>query len=558
MPTAPLPSPDPWRSLRWVAPVSLIVLGLATTSAGFRNQFTQDDLPLVVSNATVHSLMPPSQFFTHPYWDDPFAHSLYRPLLTATLAIEWAVGGGNPLLYRVVSAALLIAAGIALFRLAAQLLPVGAAWAVAALFVVHPLHVEATAPAVNQGELMVGLLLSLATAAYIRARRAGGPGPATSAILVLLYAIAALYRETGLIFPLLLLAAECTVLSNPRERERGSRGIRPLYLGLGLVAALVLAARSLVLAGDVVGTVPAEALARSGLAGRALTMLGVVPTWLRLLVWPAALQADYGPNEIVAASGWGAAQWAGALIIAGWAAGVLSWRRKSPGLAFGLLWTAVALLPVSNVLVPTGILLAERTLLLASAGAVLTAGATLAEIWGNPEAPMARMLRWPVAAALGVLLLLGVLRSRSRSRDWTDQKTLLQQTVLDAPRSYGAHLAISRFLADSESRGVAEAHYREAIALKPVLLDQERSMADQYRLAGFCRPAVRHYRGPLLFHPDDLAVRRSLVTCLLELKRYDEVVAVAQAGTQDPGQGAFFREAIRIADSALAAPSRTP
>ena len=557
MPTAPPRFPSPLRSLRWVAPLSLIVLGLATTSAGFRNQFTQDDLPLVVSNATVHSLLPPTKFFTHPYWDDPFAHSLYRPLLTATLAVEWAVGGGNPLLYRVVSALLLLAVGIALFRLAALLLPAGAAWAGAALFMVHPLHVEATAPAVNQGELVVGLLLCLASAAYIRARRAGGPGPAASAILVLLYAVAALYRETGLILPLLLLAAECTVLRNPQGRDGGAGGLRSLYLALGLVAALVLAARSLVLGGDVVGTVPAEALAQSGLAGRALTMLGVVPTWLRLLVWPAALQTDYGPNEIVAATGWGAAQWAGALIVVAWAVCVLAWRRKSPVLAFGLLWTAIALLPVSNVLVPTGILLAERTLFLASAGVALAAGATLAAIWKRTEAPPG-LVRWPVAAAVGGLLVLGMLRSNSRSRDWTDQKTLLEQTALDAPRSYAAHLALSRFLADSGSRSVAEAHYREAIALKPVLLDQERSMADQYRLAGFCRPAVRHYRGPLLLRPGDVAVRKSLVTCLLELERYDEVGAVAGAATQDPAQGAFFREAIRVADSALAAPRRTP
>lgn len=544
---------SPWpRSLRWVPLFSLALLALATTSAGFQNRFTQDDLSLVVSNATVHSLQSPTKFFTHPYWDDPFAHSLYRPLLTATLAVEWALGGGSPLVFRVVSALLLLAAGFAVFRLAAVLLPGKAAWAAAALFVVHPVHVEATVQAVNQGELLVGLLLCLATALYLRARRSGELSPRTLATLVLLYVAASLYRETGLILPLLLLAAECTVLSdNPRVD-------RHLYLGLGLAAALVLGARSLVLAGDVVGTVPAEALAGSGLGGRALTMLGVVPHWLRLLLWPAALQTDYGPNEIVAATRWGTAQWMGALSLAGWAAAVWVSRRRSPVLAFGLLWAAIALLPVSNVLVPTGITLAERTLFLSSAGVVLAAGAVLAAICGTAEAPLSRVSRWPVAAALAVLLVLGVLQSRSRSQVWADQQTLLRQTALDAPRSYAAHLALSRFLGDSGSRAVAEAHYRQAVTLKPALLEQERSMADQFRLAGFCRPAVRHYRGPLLLRPDDVAVRKSLVACLLELGRYDEVAALAGAATQDSRQGSFFREAIRIADSALAASRRRP
>jgi tetratricopeptide (TPR) repeat protein len=360
---------------------------------------------------------------------------------------------------------------------------------------------------------------------------------------------ASLYRETGLVLPLLLLAAEFTVLRDQAHLNR------PLYLGFGLAAALVLAARSLVLAGDVVGTVPAEALAGSGLGGRALTMLGVVPHWLRLLLWPAALQTDYGPREIVAATGWGLAQWAGALIIGAWAAAVLAWRRRSPVLAFGLLWTAIALLPVSNVLVPTGITLAERTLLLSSVGAVLVAGAVFAALWSVQVSPV-RLVRWPALAALTLLLVLGVLRSRSRSRVWSDQQTLLQQTVLDAPRSYAAHLALSRFLGDSGSRAAAEAHYRQAIALKPVLLDQERSMAEQYRLAGYCRPALRHYRGPLLLRPEDLAVRKAMVACLLELERYDEVGPIARIGAQDAAEGAFFREAIRIADSALAAPRR--
>lgn len=547
-----MPAKPVQRFVRWVPPLSLALLALASTSTGFENRFTQDDLPLVVSNATVHSLLPPTRFFTHPYWDDPFAHSLYRPLLTATLAVEWAVGGGNPLFYRVVSAVLLIACGLAVFRLAALFLPQGAAWAAAALFVVHPVHVEATAQAVNQGELMVGLLLSLATALYVRARRFGELGRGTVAILVLLYLAASLYRETGLILPLLLIAAEATVLSDR------ARITRPLYLGFGLAGAVVLAARSLVLAGDVVGTVPAEALANSGLAGRALTMLGVVPDWLRLLLWPAALQADYGPNELVTASGWGTAQWGGALIIGAWATAVLACRRRSPVLAFGLLWAAIALLPVSNVLVPTGITLAERTLFLSSVGAVLTAGAILAAIWGATEAQRSRVMHWPIAAAVAVLLVLGVLRSRSRSQVWADQETLLQQTALDAPRSYAAHLALSRFVGDSGSRAVADSHYRQAVALKPKLLDQERTMADQFRLAGLCRPAVRHYRGPLLVRPQDLEVRKLLVSCLLELGHYAEVGVIARAGTQDPGQGAFFREAIRIADSALAAPSRTP
>ena len=43
----------------------------------------------------------------------------------------------------------------------------------------------------------------------------------------------------------------------------------------------------------------------------------------------------------------------------------------------------MALLPVSNLLVPTGIMLAERTLMLPSVGLMLAVGATLESVRGR-------------------------------------------------------------------------------------------------------------------------------------------------------------------------------
>jgi hypothetical protein len=251
-------------------------------------------------------------------------------------------------------------------------------------------------------------------------------------------------------------------------------------------------------------------MAGAGLGGRALTMLGVVPQWTRLLFWPAHLQADYGPNEIVTATGWGGAQWAGLAILAAGGCILVAARRRVPAFAFGLSWMAVALIPVSNVLVPTGITLAERTLFLASAGAALAAGAILALAWraGGGKAPVALVL---------LLVTLGAWRSRSRVRVWQDQKTLLHQTVADAPKSYVAHLALVRFLEDSGSAAAAASHYRQAAMLKPDLVAQDHALGDRYRAAGFCRPAVRLYRRGLSVVPGDARLRASLVSCLLEL-----------------------------------------
>ena len=539
------------RAPPWLAAsLSLALLGAATTAGGFGNAFVQDELPLILKNRTIHALSAPASFFTQPYWHDPFPPALYRPLATTAHAVQWKLGGGSPRPFRWVSAALLIGAGLTLYGLGCLLLPPWGAWIAAALFVVHPLHVEATALAINQGELVVGLMLCLATALYVRARNSRGFSPGTIAALALCYLVAMLFKENGLVMPGLFLAAELTVIADTRPWRTRIKELRPLYLLLALVLALVVAVRTLVLGGDSVGTPPAEALTGTGPVGRALTMLAVVPEWFRLLFWPAHLQADYGPREIAAATGWRVNQWIGAGVLLAWGTAALWSRRRAPAFAFALLWIGVAVLPVSNVLVPTGIALAERTLFLASAGATLALGTLASLPW--PSRRLAMPMRWVAGTGVAILLALGLIRSTSRAQIWRTQESLLEHTVVDAPRSYGAHLALGRFLDDSGKTSLAEPHFREAAALNPGLPDRERRLGDQFRLNGLCRPAVRHYRLPLAARPEDVVVRASSVACLLHLGRFEEARVTAEPGLNDPRSRAYFERAIRTADSALA------
>jgi hypothetical protein len=529
-----------------------VVIGLAASGSSLRNRFVQDDLPLILVNETVHSLRSPWRFVTEPYWNDPFPAALYRPLATATHAVQWKLGAGGPEAFRLMSIVLLIASGLALFALATLLLPRILAWSAAALFLAHPVHVEATALAVNQGELAVGALLCLATALYIRSRLRGGLEPGTVAGIAVCYLAASLYKENGLVLPGLLLAAELTVIPDARSARERLKVLRPLYLLLALIGLLTLLARTAVLGGETIGTPTAEALAGARTAWRAMTMMGVVPHWLRLLFWPAELQADYGPNEIAGGMRWGFLHWAGLVILTAWTAGVILWRRTQPVLAFGLLWIAVALFPVSNVLVPTGVILAERTLFLATAGATLFIAGLMPAVRRDASQSAAGLVRlaW---AGVAVVVVLGVARSWQRGGVWRDQETLLRQTVVDSPRSYSAHLALARLLSDSGAVGEAEPHFREAAMIQPTLVDRERIAGDRYRMEGYCRPAIRRYRLPLLLRPRDSALRASVVACLINLGRYSEVRAIAEPGLEDPAAHHFFRRAIHTADSALAA-----
>jgi hypothetical protein len=356
----------------WAALV--MASAFAASLPGLRNGFVQDDVALIAQNVRAQDLSRWSEILTSPYWPHPWKQDLYRPVTSLLLALEYQLGGGAPLVFRLVSYLLYAAAALLVLLLARRILPESVAAAVALLFAVHPVHVEAVALGVAQSELLVGLLALGMTIRYLGHRRegAGTLRRRDWAVLAILYGLACFSKETGFVLPLLLLAAEILLLDGallPRLR-RLSAGYASL-LAIGLLA---FAARTSVLS-HIATPGPADALAGLSAGGRALTMLRVIPTWARLLVWPAHLRADYSPQEIVAATGFGPQEAFGLLLAATVIAAIWFSRSRAPALSFGLAWMATGLLPVSNVLVPTGILVAERNLYLPSIGFLLALGA---------------------------------------------------------------------------------------------------------------------------------------------------------------------------------------
>ncbi|MGQ0704313.1 MAG: tetratricopeptide repeat protein [Gemmatimonadales bacterium] len=541
---------NPRRYPTWLPAAGVGLLALAASISGITNQFAQDDFPIVWKNPLIHDLAGSWKLFTLPYWPPPFTPDLYRPLALLSYAIQWAAGGGSPLLFRLVSYLLYAVVSVQVLRLARLRLPVPAAFGAAALFAVHPVHVEAVALAVNQGELWVGLLSVLAVLAFVRARTAGGPlRPRLELGLSGLYLVACLFKETALILPGLLLAAELLVVQSRESWRTRIANLRRLFLLLALVAVSFYGIRTLVLQGDLLGTFVAEALAYLSMGERGLTMLAVVPYWTQLLLWPAHLQSDYSPAEIVSQTSWGTGQTLGAVLLGAVVLAAVLTRRRAPAVTFGLLWTAIALFPVHNVLVPTGIVLAERTLLLPSIGAMIAVGGA-AQLLVERASYGARMA---LAAGLGALLILGVYRSTTRHPVWADQFTLWYETANhDALRSYRAHHALAELYFLGGAEGRAEREYRLAIGYSPSTVSQAYlDYANKLRLRGHCYPAAELYRQALRIRPNNMAIRASLVACLMHLGEYREARDLARAGVSYGWQVESWILIRLTADSAL-------
>lgn len=490
------------------AAVAVAALALAASALSLRNGFALDDVGLIQVNPTVQSLARPWRFFAQSYWHPILPQTLYRPLTKLGFALQWAAGGGSPWPFHAVSVALYVAVAVAVLRLARQLLPPVAAWVAAALFAVHPVHVEVSANVAGQAELLAALPVVVAVALHLRWRRVGPLAARQVAALAGLYALACMAKEHGIVLPGLLVVAEVTVL---RAAPRDRRGLARLAMALAAVAVAVIAARRAAL-GLFQGDYPAPALLRATLPERWLTMLGVVPEWLRLLLWPAHLQADYSPQEIVTATALGPAQLAGALALAALVTALVAAWRHAPAVAFGLAWMAVAIAPVSNLFFAAGIVLAERTLFLPSVGAMVAlagAGAALSGRWSWGARRPA-----PAAGLLLAVLALGVWRSNARIPVWRDAAALFEATVRDAPRSYKAHAMYGQYLFDVGRPRDGEREYRAAIALYPDDGTVLAGLADRYAAAGLCAPAIPLYRRAAELMPAWAHPRERLAGCL--------------------------------------------
>ncbi len=546
--TATSHSPDLRRLERWAAPIALLVLAGLAMGNIIPNKFTRDDIGLILENPLVKSWSGVWHAFNAAYWPPADSGELYRPLSIAWLTIQWQLGGGHELLFRLCSLAAYGASCLAVWAVLKRVAPLPAAWVGAALFAVHPVHVEALVEAVSQSELIVAALLCWGVAWHIDANRGTRGIRATASAESLLFVVAVFFKEHALVFPALLIAAD--LLIDPTAEPFGTRWRRwrSHYGVMVLIALLFWFTRGQVL-GTASGTGPHEALA-GGLFARIHTMAGVPAEWLRLFLWPAHLQDEWSLMEWVPGAGWTPRETAGALAVASLGlATILAWRRM-PTLAWGLVWIGLALGPVANIVIPTGVLIAERTLFLPSVGLAVALAALLTPMVNAHDrlGPV-----WPRVGLLGLAALLsaGMLRSALRCVDWRTPVIWTVRSVALAPLSWRTHLTYGMVLSNVGDTAGARSEVRASLALRednPVVL---KFVADRGRLSnGACIGPTIVYEEVLKAVPQRSDVRASLLACLAIMGRYEQAHQIAMAGDSIGLDRAFYHTmAIRAAQN---------
>jgi len=529
---------------RWGPSAAIVLLAIAVSFTSLGNTYAYDDGYIVAANERLRSLHNIPALFADSYWGQNSEAGGYRPLTLALFTIQWVAGGARPLAMHIANVLFYAALCWAVFALARRVLPPAAAWIAAALFAVHPVHVEAVANVVGQAEITAALACVGGVLLYIRERDSGrmrwGPTLGIAACFV----AAVLAKENGAVFPVLLLLAELTVVRDRRPIGERFVTARPLVLLLTALGLAYVWVRGRVL-GDLAGMPPHIAYVGLHLtnAHRVLTMIGMAKEWARLLLWPAHLAAEYSPPMTPFAIGMDPEQLPGLLAIVVtlgtlWVAIKRGWND----IAFGIAWTVIAILPISGFLVATGFILAERTMMLPSVGAMIAVAAIGRRLWNEipAERRERRQVRIAAVAALAMVMVLAFARSALRQFVWRDNDVLFPTTVLDAPTSYRAHQIMGAWMFATGYKQDGEKEMWQAIRLFPYDPIPPYLMAEEYRKNGACDRAIPLYKWSLSTTDSAAsAVLRPYARCQLQEGNVDAAYDLALRGLK---RGVDFRE----------------
>lgn len=362
----------------WAGAALALVLSFAAFGATLRGGFVGDDFAYVGRFAALPWSDWPSLLvreWSGGVWGYPLPE--LRPVTALTLMLDASLWGANPFGFRLTNLLLHAATaglvGWLAWRAAGRCL-VGAG-AAAALFALHPVHVEPVLWITGRVDVVATLAYLAGFVAFVRYRDGGGAG--LLPWLWLAFAAAVFAKEFGLTLPAMALLADLVWLRRGRA-WRATATWWP-YVGWAVVAGGYFLCRRLALGGLATQAAFSGDGAHSAWAlfcDRQLTYLGhLLPParehWLRDDLPAIAQHGGWLLPVVVLA----------AVLLAGW------WTRFAPARAaverpalwfFGFGWFVVATLPLIVTYV------SARHLYLASAGLCVAVVVALRGTWARP------------------------------------------------------------------------------------------------------------------------------------------------------------------------------
>ncbi len=463
----------------------------------------------------------------------------YWPLTYTTFWLEHKMWGLAPAGYHIVNVLLHLLNSLLVWRLLLRLAVPGA-WVAAAVFAVHPTHVESVAWIIERKDVLSGLFYLAAVLVWLRFLEK--PRPWRYGLALLLFAAGLLSKSMVVTLPAALLIVQWW--RNGRIAVRDLRRMAPFFL-----VALLITALDLYSVGSKSSLLDYSLPEKMLIASRALWF------YAGKLVWPADLAIIYPRWDISLGEPWAWLYLAGAGALA---ATLWSMRHRiGRGPLAGALFFAVTLSPVLG-FVNHGYmdysLVADRFQYLAGIGVMAVLIGAAVQGAGRLQG----RLKWGAAGLLVVVLALLGTMTWSQAGIYRDKITFFSHIVSLNPEARNAHFNLSQALGRAGRTEEALAPARMAVEQRPddaralcmlgsVLIHMERfaeaeetlrraleidpdhkcsrrEMAHMLRMQGRREEALDAYRALLEIYPNYALAYAYVGRVLVQLQQYEEAV----------------------------------
>ena len=392
---------------------------------------------------------------------------------------------------------------------------------VAAVFAVHPLHVESVAWISERKDVLSACFWFLALWAYVRYTER--PQRARYALVLVAFACGLMSKPMVVTLPFVLILLDFW----PLRRGWRIREKLPFF-------ALALAASADTFAvQQTSGAV--RTLATFPLASRLANAIVSYAVYLEKTVWPSGLAVFY-PYP----AGFPTAEIALSLaVLAAVSFAVWRTRRTHPYLLAGWLWFLGTLVPVIGLVQVGAQARADRYMYIPIVGLAIMAAWGAAELTRKPPA---------LAAAGAAVIAACSVVTVAQAMTWRNSETLFQHAIdVTGPNYLAQHNLGAALLDDPARLPDAIAHLRQALRLNPDSARIHTDLGSALAKSGYLEHAIAEYREALRLAPGDPVAQAALAAATGNDRALD---AAAHARPDDP-------EAHNNLGSALARQHRT-
>lgn len=404
----------------------------------------------------------------------------------------------------------------------------GATWPsalVAALFALHPLHVESVAWVAERKDVLATLFGFGALGAY--ARYAERPTFVRQLSVALLLFLSLLAKPMFVTLPCLLLVLDWWPLHRNAARSWIAL-VREKWLLFLLSAWSCLMT---LYSQEQGGAVVAESELSRGL--RLANALDSYTRYVAKAIYPIDLIAFY-PYPPVGRLLWEGIA-AGIFLVAATAA-AFYFRRRWPYLLAGWLWYIGTLVPVIGVVQVGAQAMADRYTY------VPLVGLFLALAWGAADLVRWRRLPIPAVATLALLVLATSAALTWRQIGfWRDNATLWEHALAVEEANYNAHYGLGVAYQDQGDQQRAIAHLQRAVELEPRFADTHSALGTAYLRAGRPGDGIRELTRAVEIVPDQPGTLHQLGLALAGEGDLDRAAKyLRQAVWMQPRNGRYY------------------